>query len=284
MTQFHGQVAVITGAASGIGLALASRCADAGMRLALADLDSVRLAAVADRFTARGHEVLQHPLDVSCAADMEAFADRVHREFGTADLLFNNAGVGGGGLTWEVPLAEWQWQLGVNLWGVIHGIHYFVPGMVQQDKGYIINTASIAGLMHVAGMSTYNTAKAAVVALSETLLGDLRAQHSNIGVSVLCPSFVNTNVFRTSRYHPAALDGRMSTEDRARASAGEELAAGFFSAAMPPEQVIDCVFEAIATRRFYVLTHPGSTDRIQRRLQAILDGSAPPFTGPEDFP
>lgn len=191
MREFHGKVAVVTGAASGIGRSLAERCAQEGMRVVLADVEEGALTQTAESLRSSGADVRAITTDVSRAGDVEALARKTVEAYGGVHLLFNNAGVGGGTTAWGSMLADWQWVLGVNLWGVIHGVHSFVPLMLQQgDEGHIVNTASIAGLTGGPGLAVYKVSKHGVVSISETLYHELALQGAKIGVSVLCPGWV----------------------------------------------------------------------------------------------
>jgi len=206
MEAFQGKVAVVTGAASGIGRALAERCAQEGMKVVLADIEEPALLQANRELAAQGAETLAVPTDVSQAGDAETLARKAFETYKTVHLLFNNAGVGGGKTAWESTLADWEWVLGVNLWGVIHGIHFFVPRMLeQQSEGHIVNTASMAGLIYGPGQSSYKVSKHGVVSLSETLYYELALQGASLKVSVLCPGYVNTNVLDSQRNRPARL-------------------------------------------------------------------------------
>lgn len=283
MLDFNNKVAVITGAGSGIGLSLARQAAKVGMKLALADVDESALVKAAKEMRALGADTLTAIVDVADAEAIDIFATTTLEHFGAAHLLFNNAGVGGGGPLWEVSQSEWDWVLGVNLQGVINGVRAFTPTMIEQGEGHIINTASIAGLTSAAGTSTYTVSKHAVVALSEVLLGDLKNAGASVGVSVLCPSFVNTQIFDSARYRP---DEEGKTEEQiAEEKAIAEMTAAFFKTAMAPDAVAEQVFQAIRDQQFYILTHPeGSHELIQQRMQAILENQDPPLVGPEKYP
>jgi NAD(P)-dependent dehydrogenase (short-subunit alcohol dehydrogenase family) len=281
MKSFSGKIAVITGAGSGIGLGIARRCAREHMNLVLVDIEQQALELAQQELDALGSgSVIVRQLDVSDAAQVATLATEVFEQYGAVHLLVNNAGVGGGGRNcWELDIEYWQWVLGVNLWGVIHGIKYFTPAMLKQSEGHIVNTASVAGLMSAPGSAAYNVSKHGVVTLSETLHGELRNASAAIGVSVLCPSYVDTRIYAAERNSPQGV--APSEEQQAmEAAAGE-----FFSAvAMSTEKVADKVFEAIIDKRFYVLTHPGIKQQVDKRMQAIINDGAPEFTGAEDFP
>lgn len=286
MQSLKGKVAVITGAGSGIGLAIANRAAREGMRLVLADIEQSALDKAAQEMNVYGVEYVTVATDVSRADDMKRLEQRTLDRYGTVHLVINNAGVGGGGCIWELEQDYWEWVLGVNLWGVIHGVRRFTPHLVAQNEGHIVNTASIAGLMSAPDTGPYTVSKHAVVALSEVLAGDLRrAGADGVGVSVLCPSFVDTRIYAAERNRPlpeaVRADPRWQEEQRAI----EEMAATLFSAAMSADKVADMVMEAVRENRFYVLTHPeGTREQVRRRMQCIIDGKAPDLSGPEDYP
>ncbi|MFZ9626599.1 MAG: SDR family NAD(P)-dependent oxidoreductase, partial [Burkholderiaceae bacterium] len=222
MERFADRVAVITGAASGFGLAFAQRAALLGMRLVLADVEAAPLERAAAQLVATGANVRAFQTDVSNAEQMAQLADRAFSEFGAVHLLFNNAGVAPVGLIWEQSAADWQWVLGVNVMGVANGLRSFVPRMLEQnDDSHIVNTASVAGFISPTTMGLYSASKHAVVTISETLHHDLRAVGSSIGVTVLCPAFVPTGIAQSERNRPAALAGdqvQTSATLRARAA------------------------------------------------------------------
>src|SRR5579871_852581 len=207
MREFRDRVAVVTGAASGIGRALAERFAAAGMKVVLADVERQALAAAERALASGGARVLAVPTDVSKASDVEALAQRTLEAFGAVHVVCNNAGVSVGGLAWEVTLADWEWILGVNLWGVIHGIRTFVPILLRQgEEGHVVNTASMAGLVSGPGIAPYNATKHTVVTLSEALHHELgMASGGKVKVSVLCPGWVNTRILDADRNRPATL-------------------------------------------------------------------------------
>ena len=267
MKEFPGKVAVITGAASGIGRAIAVQAAREGMRLVLADIEAGPLERTAAELRATGAEVLAVPTDVSRAEEVAALAERTVTTYGVVHLLFNNAGVATGGPIWERPLAEWEWVMGVNLWGVVHGVRSFVPLMLaQEDAGYIVNTASIAGLVTAPALGIYTVTKHAVVALSEILAAELAQRDAHITVSVLCPSWVQTRIIEAGRNRPVAIQSVAPSDDLERSAAIRQLV----DSGIPPEQVAADVFAAIREERFYILTHPESKDWIRRRMENIL--------------
>ena len=275
MEDFQGKVAVVTGGASGIGRALAEKSAQEGMKVVLADVEASALKQAEEEMRAAGADVLAVQTDVSKAEDVEALARKAFDTCGAVHLLFNNAGVGGGTTVWESSLADWQWILGVNLWGVIHGIHYFVPRMLAQgSEGYIVNTASSAGLIASSGLGIYKVTKHGVVTLSETLALELAQRGANIKVSVLCPEWVNTRIMDAERNRPAALQNApqpLTPEIVAAIQAIRQV----IEAGIPASQVADTVFEAIRENKFYILTHPTTKFAVQLRMQGILDDSGP---------
>jgi NAD(P)-dependent dehydrogenase (short-subunit alcohol dehydrogenase family) len=275
MNTFQGQVAVITGAASGIGRALAERCVQEGMKVVLADIEAQALLQTSRELTAQGAQILALQTDVSQAAEVERLAQETFKTYGAVHLLFNNAGVGAGKSAWESPLEDWEWVLGVNLYGVIHGIRSFVPRMLEnQTESYIVNTASIAGLTSGPGLSVYMASKHAVVSLTETLYHELTLRGANIRVSVLCPGFVKTNIQDAERNRPAHLQNapdeqegeqKLSREEQE----GEQILKLAIQKGMSPKLQAEVVFEAIREERFYI--YPPEFKRgIQTRMEDIL--------------
>lgn len=274
MEDLRGKVAVVTGGASGIGFALAQRFASEGMKLALADVEPGPLEEATGKLEAQGAEVLALPTDVSDGAQMDALGERVFDRFGSVHVVCNNAGVGGGGPLWELTTADWEFVLGPNLWGVIHGVRVFAGHLVEQDEGHIVNTASMAGLISVPGMGPYNVSKHAVVTLSETLHGELVARGSRVGVSVLCPGFVRTRIFESQRHRPDDWEQRPAPIDEESRELREQVMSQIVARAMPPEKVADQVLDAVKQKRFYILTH-GGADAVEARMRAIIDGESP---------
>ncbi len=277
MKDFHGKVAVVTGAASGIGRALAEKCAQEGMKVVLADFEEGALKQAEEELKASGAEVLAMHTDVSLAADVEALAQQAFATYGAVHLLFNNAGVGAGTTVWESSLADWQWVLGVNLWGVIHGIHSFVPRMLAQDtEGHIVNTASSAGLIASSGLGVYKVSKHGVVALSETLALELEERAVKIKASVLCPSWVNTRIMEAERNRPESLQNPSSEQNIGpEAAAKLQAVQQFVQTGMAPSQVAEIVFDAIRQEKFYILTDPVTKKLVQLRMEDILQERNP---------
>ena len=268
MQTFTDRVAVVTGAASGIGWALANRLAAEGMKVVLADLDGGALATAERELVASGVRVLAVPTDVARAADVEALARRAVDTFGAVHVLCNNAGVAGRPAPiWEQSVADWEWTLGVNLWGVIHGLRVFLPIMLAQDsEGHVVNTASMAGLVSLPNLAPYHATKHAVVTISESLHHELALRGSRLRASVLCPGFVRTRIMDAAR--PAA------TEEMRR---WEEGYRRFIAAGMAPEDVAARVLDAIREERFWILPHPETKIGFEIRAQSILGERNPMF-------
>lgn len=278
MQDLSGKVAVVTGAASGIGLAMSKRFAREGMKLVMVDIEEAALEQAVAQL-APGTEVLQSVTDVSSAEQMDALAARAFERFATVHVVCNNAGVGGGGgPVWALTTRDWQWVLGVNLWGVIHGTRVFAPKLIAQNEGHIVNTASVAGLLSNAGLGPYNVSKHGVVTLSETMFGELRHIKSAVGISVLCPAFVTTRIHESDRNRPTDLknQARVVTEDQKRQSKEQQaLIASLVAAGQAPDAIADKTLAAIREPRFYILTHPEMNPLIEARTQHILAGQDP---------
>jgi NAD(P)-dependent dehydrogenase (short-subunit alcohol dehydrogenase family) len=277
MQDLAGKVAVITGGASGIGFAMARRFAAENMRLVLADIERPVLERAGASLRADGADVLTVPTDVSMQADVEALAAACLDHFGDVHLVCNNAGVGSRGLPIaELPLDDFRWVIDVNLFGVIHGLRAFLPHLRATDVGHVVNTASSSGLYHLPRMGPYNAAKAAVVALSETLKFELEAEGSRVGVSVVCPSWVRTNISTSDRNRPERYSYVLGTEQMAQVA---EYKARRFrqrdTIATDPADVADQVCEAVRANRFYVITHPASVSIFEDRARRIVAGSEP---------
>jgi len=275
MQDFNCRVAVITGAASGIGRALAERCAREGMKVVLADVEPGALAEVEANLQARGGTVLAVRTDVSQAKDVEALAQKTLAAFGAVHLLCNNAGVAtSGAAVWESSLTDCEWVMGVNLWGVIHGVRSFVPIMLAQDtECHIVNTASLSGLISFPRGSVYAVTKHGVVTLSESLHHELAERGGKVKVSVLCPGLVKTRILDCARNRPERLAATAPMGPVA-AAAWETLRQQM-QTAMPPAQVADAVFQAIREERFYILTHPEGKEWIRTRMEDILQERNP---------
>lgn len=289
MKTFSGRVAVITGAASGLGREIANLAAGLGMRLVLADVDADALEQASSELQAGGAEVLAMVCDVRKAAHVEELADSAMARFHAVHLVFNNAGVGAGGLIWENSVADWEWVLGVNLWGVIHGVRVFTPLMLacaRRDPGYeghIVNTASMAGLLNPPTMGVYNVSKHAVVSLSETLYHDLRLVDAQVQASVLCPYFVPTGIDRSQRHRPDDVRSDVpltASQQAAQAMVSKAVGSGKVSAS----EVARITFDAVREGRFYIYSHPQALGAVAERMDAIVHAGPPanPFacTGP----
>jgi NAD(P)-dependent dehydrogenase (short-subunit alcohol dehydrogenase family) len=276
MTTWQGGIAVITGAASGFGLEASRIAARRGMRVVMADVQADALDAAAAEIRGLGAEVLPFRLDVSNAAEMDALAQATLQTFGTPNFVFNNAGVGAGGLIWEHTLKDWEWVIGVNLMGVAHGVRVFTPLMLAAAKadpawhGHIVNTASMAGLLNAPNMGVYNVTKHAVVSLSETLYQDLSLVTDQVHAHVLCPYFVPTGIHRSERNRPDAFADAQARPTKsqliAQAMSDKAVTSGKVSAA----EVAQFVFDAMDAQRFYIYSHPRSLANVQTRLEDIM--------------
>jgi NAD(P)-dependent dehydrogenase (short-subunit alcohol dehydrogenase family) len=274
MQEFSGKTCVVTGGASGIGLALACRAASEGMNVVIGDIEKAALEVALDELRASDAEVEGFVTDVTDPDAMQALADAAVERFGGVALFCNNAGVGGGGLSWEMPLSTWKWIVDVDLWGVIHGVRSFVPLLMQQPEAHIVNTASVAGLVAAPFMGPYNVAKHGVVALSETLHHELAMAAPHVNVSVLCPGWVKTNIADSIRNRPDHLqegDGELGPQS--------DILRGFLETGMAPEVVAAKVFDAVRAEQFWVLTHDDEADfwvdAVNRRLRSIENRSNP---------
>jgi NAD(P)-dependent dehydrogenase (short-subunit alcohol dehydrogenase family) len=279
MKDFKDKVAVITGGASGLGLAMARRFAAEGMKLVLADVEEEALRKVETEFRKAGTPVIGIRTDVSRAQDMERLAEKTLATFGGVHLLCNNAGVGPGGVVWENTVADWEWVLGVNLWGVIHGVRVFLPIMLRQDaECHVVNTASVAGLLSVPNMGIYCVSKHAVVTLTECLYHDLAQRHARVGVSLLCPAYVPTGIIDSERNRPALLRNAQRVKTPEELAREETMRKAVQSGKISAEQVAQMVFDAVESNRFYILTHPKIKGAIQMRMEDILQDRAPSDT------
>lgn len=284
MQNFKDKVAVITGAASGFGREFALLGARLGMHLVLADVDQDGLSTLQSTLqqdvSQEDVQVLALQCDVSKAAQVQALAEATMERFGAVHLLFNNAGVGAGGLVWENTAADWDWLLGVNLFGVIHGVRIFTPLMLacaRQDEnyqGHIVNTASIAGLQNAPTMGIYNVSKHAVVSLTETLYQDLQLVDAPIGVSLLCPYFVPTGIDQSARNRPSHMQNKAaltSSQKLAQTFCEKAVASGKISA----QQVAEQTFDAIRQQQFYIYSETEVLANVQVRMEDILQQRNP---------
>ena len=271
MKDLKGKVAAVTGAASGLGRAMALAFADAGMHVALADVEEAKLEPVAAAIREKGGSCVSMRVDVSKAAEVEAFAERTVSELGAVHVVCNNAGVAVSGAVWENSEAEWQWILGVNLWGVVHGVRAFAPRLIAQNEGHIVNTASVAGLISPPGMGAYCVSKHAVVTLSESLHQDLLERGCAVGVSVLCPAYVPTGIADSERNRPFTGTGKSQQRIAKGAMLRKAVAAGKLSA----DDVARAVVAAVKENRFYILTHPAIKGAIRARMEDVLEERAP---------
>ena len=283
MQDVSGRVAVITGGASGIGRGMAEAFGAAGMRIVLADVDEVRVVETARALEKTGVEVVPVRTDVAKQGDVDALARRALDRFGAVHVVCNNAGVAHGGIpTWESTLHDWEWIVGVNLMGVVHGVRTFTPILLEEGEGHIVNTASMAGLISGAGNALYGVTKHAVVALSEALYNELAAVNPEVHVSVLCPGWINTEILRSSeRNQPDVVrrsrpEVRTTPESEIRRKQVENLLAG----GLAPRKVGDLVLAAIRENRFWILTHPEWKGAIRHRLENVLEERPPTPAAP----
>jgi NAD(P)-dependent dehydrogenase (short-subunit alcohol dehydrogenase family) len=274
MTHLQGGIAVITGAASGFGLESSRIAARLGMKIVMADVQADALATAQAEIEGLGAQVLPFRLDVSKAAEVEALAAATVARFGVPNFVFNNAGVGAGGLIWEHTAKDWDWVIGVNLMGVAHGVRVFTPLMLDAAaknaawRGDIVNTASMAGLLNAPNMGVYNVSKHAVVSMSETLYQDLSLVTEQVHAHVLCPFFVPTGIHQSHRNRPADMPAVAPTRSQriAQAMSDQAVTKGKVTAA----EVAQFVFDACAANRFYIYSHPKSLASVQVRLEDIM--------------
>jgi NAD(P)-dependent dehydrogenase (short-subunit alcohol dehydrogenase family) len=279
MESFEGKVAVVTGGASGLGLAMAQRFADAGMNIVIGDIEAEPLAMAEAAIAAKGVKVLPKRTDVAKAGDVEALAESAYRRFGGVNVLCNNAGVGGSpGAMWELSEADWRWVIDVDLWSVIHGVRSFVPRMIASgQESHVVNTASVAGLVSGAVGGPYTVAKFGVVALSEQLYYELGRAGHNIGVSVLCPGFVNTNIYDSSRNRQAEY-GQPAAEPSPDAQQRRAMLEAMRTTMIQPAEIGELVFEAVRTRNLYII--PAGSEAldsaVRARLENVVERRNPP--------
>ena len=285
MKNFEGRTAVITGAGSGFGLEASRIAARRGMNVVMADVQADALARASAEIAATGAAVLPFRLDVSRAEEVDALGRATAERFGAPHLVFNNAGVGAGGLIWETTVADWEWVIGVNLMGVAHGLRVFTPMMLAAAgsdpayEGHIVNTASMAGLINAPNMGVYNVSKHAVVAMSETLYQDLRLVTEQIGASVLCPFFVPTGITASDRNRPGSLAAGRPTKSQLIGKAMNDRAVG--RGKLSAADIARYVFDAVDANRFYIFSHPQALSSVQTRLEDVVQARNPtdPFAG-----
>lgn len=275
MKNLKGRVAVVTGGSSGLGRAMALVFAREGMQVAVADIEQQGLDTVVGELAALGARAIGIRTDVSKASEVDALAARVVAELGGVHVVCNNAGISPLGPAWENSLADWQWILGVNLWGVIHGVRTFAPLLLAQDEGHIVNTASVAGLINPPGSAMYNVTKHAVVALTETLYHDLGERKSKVGCSVLCPAYVPTGIADPERSRPADLANPATEKSDVQAAKEEMLRKAVRSGRLSADDIGAAVLDAVKQDRFYILTHPRINGAIRTRMEDILEGRPP---------
>lgn len=274
ISNFKNKTALLTGAGSGFGLEMARIAAAKGMNVVMVDVQQDALDKAAAEITGMGAQVLAVRVDVSNAEAMKALADAVFAKFGAPHLVFNNAGVGAGGLIWESTLADWKWVMDVNLMGVVHGVHFFTPMMLAAAKadasyqGHIVNTASMAGLLNAPNMGVYNVSKHAVVSLSETLYQDLQLVSDQISASVLCPFFVPTGISQSHRNRPSELKSGKPTKSQLIGQAQSDKAVG--SGKVSAAEVAQNVFAAVAANQFYIYSHPRALASVQVRMEDVV--------------
>ena len=280
INDFKGKTAVLTGAGSGFGLECARIAARRGMHVVLVDIQADALAAAEAEIKALGARTMARRVDVSKPPVMELLAQHVKEEFGAPHFVFNNAGVGAGGLIWENTVKDWEWVLGVNLWGVINGVRGFTPMMLDEARrnpayqGHIVNTASMAGLLTPPNMGIYNVSKHAVVALTETLYQDLKLVTDQISASVLCPYFVTTGIHQSERNRPPDMPAAELTPSQRIQQAMTDKATG--SGKVSAADVANKVFDAIEHDQFYVFSHPKALGNVKSRMDAIVEIRNPP--------
>jgi NAD(P)-dependent dehydrogenase (short-subunit alcohol dehydrogenase family) len=281
MKQLSGRVAVITGGASGIGKGMAEAFAARGMKLVIADIEDSALAPAVAELRAGGAEVIGVRCDVTSPKSVAELAERALAQYGAVHVVCNNAGVAGAmnmGALWELPLADWEWVLGVNTWGVIHGMRAFLPILVQQPEAHVVNTASLAGTIVSGGV--YGVSKHACVAISEALYRECQLRAPHVGVSVLCPGWVNTRILESERNRPEAPRPSPSPTPSSEFGAARDAVAALLKGGLAPRRVGEIVADAMLANTFYVFTHPHWNYMMKARFDAILNGQSPPIATP----
>ena len=282
MENFQGKTAVVTGAASGIGHALALRFCEEGMNVVLADIEPAALKVAVSELESSGYSVCGVVTDVAKPEQVSALADAAFDTFGGAHIVCNNAGIFTGGLLWEESLADYQWSLDVNLWGVIHGVRAFVPRMIDQGEPcHVVNTASMAALTTMPFAGVYHMTKHAVLAFSESLYHELALTAPQVGVSVLCPELIKTGIAKSDRNRPAQYSGEGDIiESDARTMVHDSIASGV-SSGLPPREMAERVLQAVKDNRFYILSNDGWMESARTRIEDILQGRNPTLAPPD---
>lgn len=283
MREFKHKVAVVTGAASGIGKALVEKCLNEGMQVVLADVEETALASTVDEFQSKGHNNLLPVItDVSKLGEIEALLDATINAFGGVHLLFNNAGVTGSGSVLEASINDWNWVMGVNLWSVIYGVRTFVPKMIAQDcECHVVNTASVFGLIPGVQTAGYGVTKHGVVVLTESLYSELLRKNAKVKVSVLCPGFIRTNLIDAERNRAAELRDETEKELTAEEAEGREMFRQLLENGMDPSELAEITFQGIRDEKLYIQTHTEFNAMITARALDITQGTTP--AGPADF-
>ncbi|MDK1024113.1 MAG: SDR family NAD(P)-dependent oxidoreductase [Gammaproteobacteria bacterium] len=283
MREFKHKVAVVTGAASGIGKALVEKCLNEGMQVVLADVEETALASTVDEFQSKGHNNLLPVItDVSKLGEIEALLDATINAFGGVHLLFNNAGVTGSGSVLEASINDWNWVMGVNLWSVIYGVRTFVPKMIAQDcECHVVNTASVFGLIPGVQTAGYGVTKHGVVVLTESLYSELLRKNAKVKVSVLCPGFIRTNLIDAERNRAAELRDETEKELTAEEAEGREMFRQLLENGMDPSELAEITFQGIRDEKLYIQTHTEFNAMITARALHITQGTTP--AGPADF-
>lgn len=273
MTQYKGKVAVITGAANGIGRELAKSAAAKGMKLSLADIDAENLKSLIEELSDQGAEVISSIFDVGNYEDMQAFAKKTFTTYGTVDYFFNNAGVAVVGNIWSMSMKDWKWGFDTNVMGLVHGIKSFIPAMLEQDKeARIINTASVAGLLISPNSPVYVASKHAAVALSEVLNMQLQLTGAKVKASVYCPGFIATDLHNSDRHRPAELinDPNETYYQSDDYKTKRQAMVDSVTTGIPVQEAVEMLWKALEEDKFYILTHPQYKPIIEGRMQGIL--------------